>query len=65
MVEVKLDNIRVISRREVLYNILSYCGTSMKVGRLIQMHFSYYYSEVHVSMNFWHISCTEWFKTRS
>jgi len=33
-----------ISRREVLYSILNYCGTSMKVGRLIQMHFNYYYS---------------------
>jgi len=32
-----------VSKREVLYNILSYCGTSMRVGRLIQMHFSYYY----------------------
>jgi len=31
-----------ISKREVLYNILSYCGTPMRVGRLIQMHFSYY-----------------------
>ena len=33
-----------ISGREMLYNILSYSGTSLRVGRLIQMRLNYYYS---------------------